>query len=110
MNGRETMSTTMTSADKINEALRLLDEAARDKKHELRDLMGDQYHHLRDAVVEGEHNLLRMAARAKDEGMEKAKKAAGDVDKHVRDHPWPYIGGIAVTALLVGYIMGRNRR
>jgi|WetSurMetagenome_2_1015567.scaffolds.fasta_scaffold547430_2 ElaB/YqjD/DUF883 family membrane-anchored ribosome-binding protein len=104
------MNVTMTSTDKINEALRLLDEAARDKKHELRDLMGNQYHHLRDVVTEGEHNLIRMAARAKEEGVEKAKKAAGDVDKHVRDHPWPYIGGIAVTALLVGYIMGRNRR
>ena len=104
------MNTTMTSTDKINEALRLLDEAARDKKHELRDLMGNQYHHLRDAVVEGEHNLIRIAARAKDEGVEKAKQAAGDVDKHVRDHPWPYIGGVAVTALLVGYIMGRNRK
>jgi ElaB/YqjD/DUF883 family membrane-anchored ribosome-binding protein len=104
------MSTPITSNEKINEALRLLDEAARDKKHELRDLMGDQYHHLRDAVVEGEHNLLRIAARAKDEGVEKAKQVAGDVDKHVHDHPWPYIGGAAVTALLVGYIMGRNRK
>jgi ElaB/YqjD/DUF883 family membrane-anchored ribosome-binding protein len=104
------MSTTMTSTDKIQEALRLLDEAARDKKHELRNLMGNQYHHLRDAVTEGEQNLMRMATRARDEGVEKAKQAAGDVDKHVRDHPWPYIGGVALTALLVGYIMGRNRR
>jgi ElaB/YqjD/DUF883 family membrane-anchored ribosome-binding protein len=104
------MSTTITSTEKINEALRLLDEAARDKKHELRDLMGDQYHHLRDAVVEKEQNLRNLAARAKDEGLEKAKQAADDVDKHVHQHPWPYIGGVAVTALLVGYIMGRNRK
>ena len=104
------MNTTMTSSDKINEALRLLDEAARDKKHEFRSLLGDQYHHLRDAVVEKEQSLLNLAARAKDEGLEKAKQAADDVDKHVHQHPWPYIGGVAVTALLVGYIMGRNRK
>ena len=104
------MSTTMTSGDKIHEALRLLDEAARDKKSELRNLMGNQYHHLRDVVVEGEHNLLRAAAHARDEGVERAKKAAGDVDKHVHENPWPYIGGVALTGLLVGYIMGRNRK
>lgn len=104
------MNTTTTGNEKIAEALRLLDEAAKDKKHELQSLMTNQYSHLKGAVVEAGLGLGSMATRVRDESVEKAKQAASDVDKHVHDHPWPYIGGVAITALLVGYIMGRNRK
>jgi ElaB/YqjD/DUF883 family membrane-anchored ribosome-binding protein len=32
------------------------------------------------------------------------------VDKSVHRNPWPYIGGTAAVALLLGYILGRNRK
>jgi ElaB/YqjD/DUF883 family membrane-anchored ribosome-binding protein len=43
-------------------------------------------------------------------GQEKLKTVAGDVDKQLRDHPWPVVAGVAVSCLLVGFILGANKR
>lgn len=110
-----------TSSEKIADAFKLLEEAATQKKDELKSLMSDKYTHLRDMIVETEGNVVRSlsdagkhavkaAAHAKDVGVEKAREMAGDVDKHVHRNPWPYIGGTAAIGLLLGYILGRNRK
>ena len=104
------MNATMTSNEKISEALRLLDAAAREKKDELRSLMTDKYNSLKDVVVETERNLVGRIAQAADTGAIRAKKAAAEVDERVHEHPWPYIGGVALGALLIGYILGRNQK
>jgi ElaB/YqjD/DUF883 family membrane-anchored ribosome-binding protein len=46
------------------------------------------------------------AARA---GTEKVKHAAGTIDEQVHSNPWPYIGGVAVGAFLIGWLVGRKR-
>ncbi len=89
--GRLAMNTTITSPDKMTEALRLLDEAARERRQEL-------------------PSLRRVATRAKERAVETAKKTATGVDKHVRSHPWPYIGGVAATGVLLGYLAARKRK
>ena len=110
-----------TSSEKISEALKLLEEAATQKKDELKSAMSDKYTHLRNAIVENERSLVKSltsakdhaveaAIHAKDVGVEKAREIAGDVDKNVHRNPWPYIGGAAVVSLLLGYILGRNRK
>ena len=110
-----------TSSEKISEALKLLDEAAKQKKDELTSAMSDKYTHLKHAIVETERSLVKSvssagkhaidaAAHAKDVGLEKAREVAGDVDKHVHRNPWAYIGGAAVVSLLLGYILGRSRK
>jgi ElaB/YqjD/DUF883 family membrane-anchored ribosome-binding protein len=110
-----------TSNDKIAEALKLLEEAARQKKDELKSLMSDKYTHLRDVIIETEGTLVKSlsdagkhavvaAAHARDVGVEKARELAGDVDKHVHHNPWQYIAGTAAVGLLLGYILGRNRK
>lgn len=110
-----------TSSEKISEALKLLDEAAKQKKDELRTLMSDKYAHLRDVIVETESTLVKSlsdagkhavhaATHARDVGVEKARELAGDVDKHVHHNPWQYIAGTAAVGLLFGYILGRNRK
>ena len=110
-----------TSSEKISEALKLLDEAAKQKKDELRTLMSDKYAHLRDVIVETESSIAKSlsdagkhavhaAAHARDVGVEKARELAGDVDKHVHHNPWQYIAGTAAVGLLLGYILGRNRK
>ncbi len=111
---------TLTGNEKISEALKLLEEAARDKKDELRNLMTNKYANLKAAVSDTEHDIkesLAIArqraaealAKAKEVGGAKAKELAGDVDENVRKYPWPYIGGTALAALLIGYILGRNK-
>jgi ElaB/YqjD/DUF883 family membrane-anchored ribosome-binding protein len=83
--------------------------------------MSDKYMHLKKVIVETEGNLVQSlsdarkhaveaAAHARDVSVEKAREVAHDVDKNVHHNPWPYIGGTAVVALLLGYILGRNRK
>lgn len=111
---------TMTGNEKISEALKLLEDAARDKKDELRHLMSNKYAHLKEAVSETEHDIkesLAIArkraadalAKAKEIGGAKAKEIAEDLDEQVHENPWPYIGGVALASLLIGYILGRNK-
>jgi ElaB/YqjD/DUF883 family membrane-anchored ribosome-binding protein len=110
-----------TSSEKLAEALKLLEEAAKQKKDELKSVMSDKYTHLRDFISATESSLgkslsdarkqaVEVATHAKDVGVEKAKEIAADVDKSVHSNPWPYIGGTAVVALMLGYVLGRDRK
>ncbi len=104
------------SNKKFEEALQLLNEAAREKKQEIQQLFGDKYTHIRQAVQDaaaqsGERlNRVREAASdAMEIGGERLKQVASDVDEKVKENPWPYIGGVAVGALLLGFILGASR-
>jgi ElaB/YqjD/DUF883 family membrane-anchored ribosome-binding protein len=110
-----------TSGQKIAEALELLEDAAKQKKDELKSAMSDKYTHLKNAIVETEESLVKSlahartqameaAAHAKDVAVDKACEVARGVDKSVHTNPWPYIGGTAAIGLLLGYILGRNRK
>ena len=110
-----------TSSENILEALKLLEEAATQKKDELKSVMSDKYAHLKSVIVETESSLVKSlsdartyaveaAAHAKDVGVEKARELACDVDKSVHQSPWPYIAGAAGIGLLLGCILGRNRK
>ena len=110
-----------TSSEKIADALKLLEEAAKQKKDELKSAMSDKYTHLRSVILGTESSLaqslsdakkhaIEAATHAKDVGIEKAREIAGDVDKHVHRNPWQYIAGTAAIGLLLGYILGRNRK
>jgi ElaB/YqjD/DUF883 family membrane-anchored ribosome-binding protein len=90
------MATNKDSAgnEKIQQAMELLKEAAREKQ------------------VEFSHLLKNIYADAKDaqgRAVEKVKTVAGDVDKTVHKNPWAFIGGAALTGLVVGFLM-RIRR
>ena len=110
-----------TSNENIAEALKLLEEAAKQKKDELKSAMSDKYTHLKSIIVEAEGSLAKSlsdarkhaveaATHAKEVTLEKAGEIAHDVDKNVHRNPWPFIGGTAVVGLLLGYILGRNRK
>ncbi len=111
---------TKASNEKISEALKLLEEAARDKKDELTNLMSNKYTCLKDVVSGAEHDIKESLAIAKkratdalakaaDIGGVKAKEVAQDVNESVHANPWHYIGGVALAALLIGFILGRNK-
>jgi len=107
------------SSEKIAEALKLLEEAAKEKKDELRHLVTDKYSHLKTVLIDAEHNVadtltaaqkraVESIIHAKDVSQEKVKEMATAVDAQVHVNPWPYIGGAALTAFLFGYILGRK--
>ena len=104
------------SNKKFEEALQLLNEAAREKKEEIQDLLGDKYAHIRDVVRDAALKNQKQFTRyrkltedALEEGTEKLKDIASDVDERVHENPWPYIGGVAIGALLLGFILGSSR-
>jgi ElaB/YqjD/DUF883 family membrane-anchored ribosome-binding protein len=106
-----------TSNAKISEALELLNEAAKEKKDELKDLMANRYSHIREAMTSGvDHgrdvfkHTQDLAQEAILQGKEKAIEMAGDLDKRVHKEPWTYVAGAAVTSLILGYLMGSNRK
>ena len=114
------MTTEAASGSKISEALKLLEEAAKEKKSDLQNMVQGKYSNLREALGQKEQDIaealgtakkraLEAALRAKDVGSEKAKEIAAEVDEQVRENPWPYIAGVAVGSLLIGYILGRNK-
>ena len=109
-----------TSNENFAAALKLLEEAATQKKAELTSVLSGKYTNLRDLFLENERSLLKSLGSAKDKafesarhtrdvGIEKAREITHDVDKNVHQNPWPYLGGAAVVGLLLGYILGRNR-
>jgi ElaB/YqjD/DUF883 family membrane-anchored ribosome-binding protein len=53
--------------------------------------------------------LLDMESKLK-QGQEKIKTVAADVDKRLRDNPWPVVAGVAVGCILLGFILGKNKR
>lgn len=108
-----------TSNSQIAEALMLLEEAAKAKKDELWNLVGDKYIHLKTALVDAEHAATKTISAGQKRGIDalidasevstkQIKEAAHVVEDHVRANPWPYVGGTAVVALLSGYILGRK--
>ena len=108
---------TNSRSEKITEALELLNEAAREKKDEVRDLISQKYRHLKESLASSDirHSLdsakksaVEAAAKAKNISEEKMKVLATEVDKNVHANPWPYVGGVAIGSLLLGYILGKK--
>ncbi len=115
------MKDAKTGNETLAEALTLLEEAATQKKDELKNLMTDKYTHLRGAIMDVEKGLahslsnvkkhtLDAVSHAGEVSSEKVKQIASDVDESAHQYPWAYIGGAAVVGLLIGYIAGRDRK
>jgi ElaB/YqjD/DUF883 family membrane-anchored ribosome-binding protein len=109
------------SSEDISTALCLLEEAAKQRKDELRTVMSDKYANLRSLIMQDESNLMESLASAKDQALdaavklkaaslEKAREISATVDKSVHENPWPYIAGSAAVGLLLGFALGRNRK
>ena len=100
---------------KLTEALELLNEAAREKKEEIQQLIGERYTDIQDAMhdvaADGRRNFKkakRIAENAVEEGQEKVEETLQGLDKKVRKDPWKFIGGAALGALVVGLFLGKS--
>jgi ElaB/YqjD/DUF883 family membrane-anchored ribosome-binding protein len=107
------------SNEKIAEALKLLESAAREKRDQFKTLINDRYDNLKDVLLEGESNVKQQletvrartaenATHFREVGEDKVREVASQLDESVHDNPWPYIGGVAFVSLMMGYILGRK--
>ena len=106
-----------TQNHKIDEALHLLNQAAKDKKEDLQKLIGEKYSNIRSMFAndvtqsrETLHQLRESAEKFARDGRQKVERAATELDKQVHANPWKYIGGAAVGALIVGFLLGGRSR
>ena len=99
-----------TEVARIHEALELLNSVAAEEGDHLRRAMSDRYDSLKGFVSDlgngAESRISNFYAVSK----AKVKDVASDIDDNVHTNAWLYVGGAAVAALLLGFVLGRNRR
>ena len=87
--------TAMNGNKKVAKALHILNEAAQEKRDELK---------------QNVTRFTRSAKKAIGQRAAELQGAAGDVDALVRKNPWAYIAGAAAGALAIGFVSGLCRR
>lgn len=113
-------SASIKDETKISEALDLLEEAAKDKKDDITEMLSSKYANLREAIIGASKatgaTVSAASAHAKevlghayDVSQEKVKHAATAVDTQIHSTPWPFVGGVALVSLMFGYILGRKQ-
>jgi len=95
---------------RIDEALQLLNDVAREKKAELLDMVSRKYADLKSALGGAAEKVKEQAEKTYAEGKEKVIELASVVDDTVHKNPWPYLGGTALGFLVLGFIFGRSRK
>lgn len=95
---------------RINEALELLNEVAKDKKAELQGMISHKYGDLQTAIGGVAGRLQQNVVEGYNRGRDKAKELATEVDESVHKNPWPYLGGTALGFLILGYFLGRSKK
>ncbi len=103
------MSTTRAADENLHQALAHLNEAARERREEIRKLVDEEYGHLRNAFGGAARASAGWMSEQGKEVTDTAKATATAVDKHVRSHPWHYVGGAAAAGFLTGLIIGRRK-
>ena len=119
------------SKHRIEQALQLLEEAAKDKKDELRSHIGKSYsnikeifggnsHHPLGEATEKVHSVIEESAKQLKQKIENGKafitdaqkrsqETVSELNKEVHENPFPYLGIVAVTSLVAGFILGRKK-
>jgi ElaB/YqjD/DUF883 family membrane-anchored ribosome-binding protein len=98
------------SDKKIDEALELLNEMAREKRSELRGMVSEKYSHLKAALGGNAEDIEDQTREALARGEEKLTEFTSRIDENVHKNPWPYLGGTALGFLILGILLGRPKR
>jgi len=102
--------TKTTSNEKIQAALELLNTAAAEQQAELQDMIGDGYDSLKELVV-GLGNGAESAVHGLySAGKDEIRATATEVDHHVHEKPWQYIGGGMAVGFAIGLFLMRCRK
>ena len=114
------MAEATTSNEKLHEALELLNQAAKEKGAELRQMLAGKYESIKEVVAGAVEKPVAWAdkqGRAAAAGAmhlevqaaEKVKVAAATMDESAHQYPWHWIGGAAVIGMLIGLLICPRR-
>lgn len=102
-------------AQKINEALELLNEAAHGQKEELSGLLTNKFGDLKNTILELEENVgdgakegLERLRELRGAAAHQASDTASRVDHKVHEDPWKTLGWTVVGAFAIGLLLGRK--
>jgi ElaB/YqjD/DUF883 family membrane-anchored ribosome-binding protein len=95
---------------RINEALELLNEVAKEKKAELQGMVSEKYGSLKAALGGAGEKLEHEARETLAHGKQEVKELASRIEDRVRQNPWPYLGGTALGFLLLGLFLARPKK
>ena len=105
------------SNQKIDEALALLNEAAREKRDEFSRILTDKYSDLKDTLLDAVQRKKESLGEVREtveetlrQSEDAIRESAAELEKEVRKNPWPFLGGAAAAALLLGFILGNSKR
>jgi ElaB/YqjD/DUF883 family membrane-anchored ribosome-binding protein len=110
----------------IDEALQVLENAARERSQDLQDLIQSKYANIKDVLSiqpETKNRIREFGERVQENvrhgrdsvnemmhtGSQRVTDTAGKVNKEVHTHPFQVISGVAVSALLLGFILGTRK-
>lgn len=111
----------------IDEALQVLENAARERSQDLQDLIRNKYANIKDTLTpqpETKNRIRELGERVQENvrqgketmnemmqtGSQKISDTAGRVNREVHTHPFQVISGVAVSALLLGFILGTRKQ
>jgi len=95
----------------VKEALKVLENAAASDVDEIKEIFSSEYKHLRKALDKhAPHALWDKLKDAKEFSVDYTVEKAKTIDKSVHNNPWHYIGGAALLAGLLGFILGRSNK
>ena len=95
---------------RVRDALELLNSVAKDKRTELQSMVQNKYGDLKSAIGTWSDKFQHDATEFYQKGRDRTVAMASDLDKNVHSNPWSFIGGAALGALIVGYLLGRSQK
>ncbi len=102
---------------RFDEALKLLNDAAKEKKGDFTKLISEKYQNIKEALTEVAstnkdimESVTKTISDNLQEGKEKVSQYTKGIDKSVHQSPWTFIGGVAAGALLLGFILGNSKK
>ncbi|MBF0224407.1 MAG: hypothetical protein HQK76_03035 [Desulfobacterales bacterium] len=105
--------------DKIKDALKVLDEIAKENKEQLIKTMDGKYEYLKCAIIDengfkdsltlAAHKIADFVTSVKTSSNEKAKEIVVAFNQSVHQNPWHYIGGVAVGSFLLSFVLNRKK-
>ncbi len=102
------MSTSEQATDRILDDLRRVVDDAEGLMRETAGVAGERAADARARAAESLRQARERLQSVEEELMTRARAAARDTDRYVRDNPWQSIGIAAGVGLLLGLLIGRR--